>query len=114
MIGRNIHELRVKKGITLSELAKRAKISKSYLSNIERKLNKNPSIHVIEKIAAVLEVDVQLLIGHMQDNQPLEQEWLDFIEELKSLGVKKERVHEYRELIEYINWKKQQEHAKRG
>jgi XRE family transcriptional regulator, master regulator for biofilm formation len=110
MIGRNIYELRIKKGITLSELAKRANISKSYLSNIERRLNKNPSIQVIKKIAAVLDVDVHLLIGHSSKyQQPIEKEWVDFIYELKNIGVKKDRIHEYRELIEYINWKKQRE-----
>lgn len=54
MIGSNISELRKKKGMTLTELARRAKVSKSYLSNIERNLNQNPSIYVIEKIAAEL------------------------------------------------------------
>jgi XRE family transcriptional regulator, master regulator for biofilm formation len=108
MIGRNIYELRKKKGITLSELADRSKVSKSYLSNIERKLNRNPSIQVIEKIATVLEVDVKLLLSNQmeRDNTHLEKEWVEFVVELKSLGINKERIHEYRELIEFIKWKK--------
>jgi XRE family transcriptional regulator, master regulator for biofilm formation len=108
MIGRNIYELRKKKGITLSELADRSKVSKSYLSNIERKLNRNPSIQVIEKIATVLEVDVKFLLSSQleHDNTNLEKEWVEFVVELKSLGINKERIHEYRELIEFIKWKK--------
>ena len=43
MIGKNIAEIRKKRGYTLSELAELANISKSYLSNIERNINKNPS-----------------------------------------------------------------------
>ncbi|MGQ4665879.1 helix-turn-helix domain-containing protein [Metabacillus halosaccharovorans] len=39
-----ICESRKQKGLTLSEVAKQAKISKSYLSNIERNLNLNPSL----------------------------------------------------------------------
>ena len=58
MIGNNIYRIRKQRGLTLSELAKKALISKSYLSNIERNLNKNPSIQVMEKIAAVLHVDL--------------------------------------------------------
>ena len=44
MIGKNIYWLRKEKGLTLSELAERANIAKSYLSNIERNINQNPSI----------------------------------------------------------------------
>jgi XRE family transcriptional regulator, master regulator for biofilm formation len=108
MIGRNIYELRKKKGITLSELADRSKVSKSYLSNIERKLNRNPSIQVIEKIAVVLGVDVKMLLSNKleNDNTLLEKEWVEFVVELKSLGINKEKIHDYRELIEFIKWKK--------
>jgi XRE family transcriptional regulator of biofilm formation len=108
MIGKNIYELRKQKGITLSELAKRSKVSKSYLSNIERELNQNPSIQVVEKIASVLEVDVKLLLDHPQNYKAsaIEEEWVDFVAELKSAGVEKDRIHEYKELIEFIQWKK--------
>jgi XRE family transcriptional regulator, master regulator for biofilm formation len=108
MIGKNIYELRKKKGITLSELADRSKVSKSYLSNIERRLNKNPSIQVIEKIAVVLDVDVKMLLSNKLENENghLEKEWVEFVVELKSLGINKERIHEYRQLIEFIKWKK--------
>ena len=63
MIGKNIYEIRKQRGFTLSELAERAKISKSYLSNIERNINKNPSIQVIKKIAMVLEIDLKALLN---------------------------------------------------
>lgn len=108
MIGRNIYELRKRKGITLSELADRSKVSKSYLSNIERRLNQNPSIQVMEKIAVVLGVDVKMLLSNQLENEnlQLEKEWVEFVVELKSLGINKERIHEFRELIEFIKWKK--------
>ncbi|WNB92472.1 helix-turn-helix transcriptional regulator [Bacillus sp. NEB1478] len=108
MIGKNIYELRKRKGITLTELADRSKVSKSYLSNIERRLNKNPSIQVVEKIALVLDVEVKALLSNKLDSEHMEveKEWVEFVVELKSLGINKEIIHEYRELIEFIKWKK--------
>ena len=64
MIGNNIYKLRKQRGLTLSELAERAKISKLYLSNIEREINKNLSIQVINKIAVVLHVDLSILLKY--------------------------------------------------
>lgn len=110
MIGRNIHEIRKKKGLTLSELAERANISKSYLSNIERSLNKNPSIYIIKKLAVVLNIDIKELLTDLKEEtqQQLEEEWIDFIYELKESGAEKEQIHEYRTLIEFIKWKNEQ------
>jgi XRE family transcriptional regulator, master regulator for biofilm formation len=112
MIGRNIYDLRKKRGISLSELAKRSEVSKSYLSNIERSLNQNPSIQVMEKIADVLETDIKDLLkddhekkNEWKETEQIEQEWIAFIVELKRLGIKKEKIHEYKELIEFISWK---------
>ncbi len=107
MIGKNINNIRKQKGFTLSDLAKRTGISKSYLSNIERDLKKNPSIQAMEKIAAVLEVDLKTLLefgAELETNQQLEQEWLDFIYEIKKTAIDKERIHEYKILVEFIKW----------
>src|SRR5690625_3506921 len=107
MIGENIQRIRSRKGLTLSELAERADISKSYLSNIERNLNQNPSIQIIEKIASVLEVDFRMLIGinNIGDQIP-EDEWLDFVNELKESGVGTEQLKEYKTVIEFAKWQK--------
>ena len=107
MIGKNINKIRRQKGYTLSDLAKRTGISKSYLSNIERDLKKNPSIQVIEKISSVLEVDLKTLLefgADIEADEQLEQEWLDFIQELKRAAIDKDRIHEYRILVEFIKW----------
>lgn len=108
MIGSNIQELRKKKGLTLSELAERSRISKSYLSNIERNLNQNPSIHIIKKLAVVLEVDLKILLMtdiNEDTQQYIESEWFDFVNELKQSGIGKEQIHEYKTLIEFFKWK---------
>ena len=105
MIGENIQSLRKKKGMSLTVLAECADISKSYLSNIERNLNKNPSVHMIGKIAGVLEVSpIELLGLEQENNEIIEPEWIDFIYELKRSGIAKERIKEYKLLIEFINW----------
>lgn len=51
-----IREARENKNITLSKLAKRASISKSHLSNVERG-EKEPSISILIRIALALKVD---------------------------------------------------------
>lgn len=109
MIGDNILRIRKQRGLTLSELAEKALISKSYLSNIERNLNKNPSIHVIEKIAAVLHVDIQKIIYPTTENGKFntsnEEELISLIQELKGVGIDKDNVDDYKMLIEFIKWR---------
>lgn len=107
MIGKNIKKIRHRKGLTLSELAERANISKSYLSNIERNLNKNPSIQIIEKIASVLVVDYRMLIGIKENEQLPEREWLDFVKDLKDSGVCAGQLKEYKAVIEFARWQKE-------
>lgn len=107
MIGRNIYEIRMKKGLTLSELAERASISKSYLSNIERNLNQNPSIQVVKKIAHVLNIDLKVLLkteATDEYQQQQDKEWIEIINELKKSGIEKQ---EYKTLIEFIKWQNQ-------
>lgn len=108
MIGKNITEIRNQRGYTLSELAELANVSKSYLSNIERSINKNPSLDVMQRIAAVLQVDLITLLknGSEWDEQLfIEKEWLDFITELKETGIQKNEIKEYKTVIEFIRWK---------
>ncbi len=105
MIGSNICKMRKKKGLTLSELAARATISKSYLSNIERNQNNNPSIQIMERIAVALGTDLRTLIGTSQTAKQLpEIEWLNFVNELKKSGIQKEQLKELRTVIEFAEW----------
>lgn len=111
MIGKNIAEIRKRRGFTLSQLAERANISKSYLSNIERDLNRNPSLHIIEKISGVLNVDIVTLLNSEDEEIAflLEKEWIDFITELKESGIKKDQIQHYKLLIDFINWQNRNE-----
>lgn len=58
MIGDNIKRIRDSKGLGLNELARKSKISGSYLSNIEKGIKTNPSIDALEQIAKALDVEV--------------------------------------------------------
>lgn len=55
-----IREVRMSRGITLTQLAKMTRISKSHLSNIERG-EKEPTISVLVKISLALKVDIKKL-----------------------------------------------------
>lgn len=60
--GKRIKALRTERGWVLKELAPRAGISISYLSEIERG-NVNPSLDTLQAIAGALGVDTQVLIA---------------------------------------------------
>ncbi|WP_246943878.1 helix-turn-helix domain-containing protein [Bacillus pinisoli] len=109
MLGETIYTCRKKKGLTLSELAKRAKISKSYLSSIERNLNLNPSIQVVNRIAGVLDIQLDSFMNPIEKNnvQELDQDLIDLATELKETGVNKEQIEDYKTVFEFIQWKNQ-------
>lgn len=112
MIGKNIKKIRRQKGLTLTELADRAGIAKSNLSNIERNVNQNPSIHVMGKIAKVLEVDVRRLLDSEKKAvvklEKLDEEWIKLIHDIQATGMQREEIEEYKTLIEFIKWRNEQ------
>ncbi|WP_416150478.1 helix-turn-helix domain-containing protein [Salipaludibacillus sp. HK11] len=108
MIGENIIRIRKKKGLTLTELADRANIAKSNLSNIERNINENPSIKVLEKLASVLDVELMTVLGIKMvesSDHRIENEWSELVQRLKEQGVTKKDMEEYEKVFEFIEWK---------
>ncbi|GLI06374.1 transcriptional regulator [Paenibacillus tyrfis] len=101
MIGKRIQHYRKQKRISLTELANRAGVAKSYLSSIERNIQKNPSIEFLHKISAVLGVEVEALIhdvppyGYQLSLNDLE--WLQFAREANSAGIS---IHDVRHYVE--------------
>jgi DNA-binding transcriptional MerR regulator/quercetin dioxygenase-like cupin family protein len=61
-IGRRLRDLRIRKGLSLRELAGRTGLSSSYISSIERSLS-SPSVASMSKIAAELDTNVPALLG---------------------------------------------------
>ncbi|WP_425481221.1 helix-turn-helix domain-containing protein [Metabacillus lacus] len=62
MIGQKIKRLREQKGLTITELAARSGVSKSYISSMERDIKKNPSIEVLSRLSKVLQVEIGELV----------------------------------------------------
>lgn len=106
MIGKRIQQLRQSRGLSLSELAERADVAKSYLSAIERNIQGNPSIQVIEKLAAVLNVPIQTLLQDDTTDQlaALDQDWVNLARDAMNSGVSKEQ---FREWLEFQRWRGQ-------
>lgn len=104
LIGEKIKQLRTEKKMSISELAERAGVAKSYLSSIERNLQTNPSIQFIEKISTVLGTTVNDLLREEKISGPedLDNEWLKIVQEAMESGVSKEQFKEY---LEFNKWR---------
>ncbi|MBM7568003.1 helix-turn-helix domain-containing protein [Paenibacillus sacheonensis] len=104
-IGRRIQQLRMNKGMSLSELAERAEVAKSYVSNVERGLQSNPSIQFLEKVSTALDVTIHaILYGDAAENeQQLDSDWQQLLHEAMSSGISKVQ---FKEFLEFQKWKK--------
>lgn len=101
MIGERVRKFRLRKRYTLSELSEMTGISKSYLSNIERGIQKNPSLKVLSQIAANLEVSLEDLLDKDLKKKALEHEWFVFLQEVQELNITKEEFAYTLELIKF-------------
>jgi transcriptional regulator with XRE-family HTH domain len=61
--GDRLRRIREAQNCTLTDVARRAKISKAYLSQLERDGNKQPSYDVVIRLATALGVSVEELTG---------------------------------------------------
>jgi transcriptional regulator with XRE-family HTH domain len=57
-----IRQLRKQRGLTQAEIAKAAKVTKEYITMLERGQRKNPSLPILKRIAAALDVPVGRLL----------------------------------------------------
>ena len=108
MIGENLRKHRLEKGITLTELAQRSNISKSYLNSLERNIKNNPSINLVKRLANELDTDIYQIIGeekNVVESINDKEEWGRFIKEARKAGIEKDQLSQYKELIDYISWK---------
>jgi len=62
-IGRMLKTLREARGLNQVELAKKAKVTTAYVSQLEAGKKKNPSLDVLQKLARALGCDVAELLG---------------------------------------------------
>ncbi|CAG9620766.1 helix-turn-helix domain-containing protein [Sutcliffiella rhizosphaerae] len=109
MIGERIKKYREQRKMSMSELAERAGVAKSYLSSIERNLQSNPSVQFLEKVSGVLGVAVNTLLHDEKDahaKENLDYEWAILVKEAMDSGVTKDQ---FKEFLEFNKWKFNQE-----
>ncbi|MEH7384942.1 helix-turn-helix domain-containing protein [Bacillus sp. JJ1521] len=114
MIGERIKSLRRKKRYSITELAKRAGVSKSYLSYIERDVQKNPSLQFLTKIAETLDTSIEYLLGEVDGNpnkrdELFDKEWSTLLQKAIDDGLSKEDFREFQNFVRFRNWQNENE-----
>lgn len=111
MIGKRIRKLRKSKGYSLSELAEKAGVSKSYLSYLERDLQTNPSLQFLQKISVSLGTNIEYLLDGQSTSKISEQsrfvmdeEWKKLIQKAIREGMTKEDFVNYRSYLQFQKW----------
>jgi len=61
-IGRAIRRIRKSRGLTQTEVARRARVTSEYVNQLERHKRRNPTLVVLERIASALRVEVKDLL----------------------------------------------------
>jgi XRE family transcriptional regulator of biofilm formation len=102
MIGDRVKRIRKEKKMSMTELAEKAGVAKSYLSSLERNIQVNPSVQFLEKIAAVLNISLDALLNDEPDMTNLDEDWAELIKEAMNSGVSKDQ---FREFIEFNKWR---------
>lgn len=62
-LGERLRAIRKNRGLTLTQLAKRSKVSKAYLSQLENEQFSNPSSEIIVRLCNMLGVSVDRILG---------------------------------------------------
>ena len=73
-LAQRLVRLRENQGLSLSEVARRAQISKAYLSQLEHGDSKQPSYEVLDRLATALAANVEDLTGRRGAWEPSEHE----------------------------------------
>ncbi|MGD7022844.1 helix-turn-helix domain-containing protein [Rossellomorea vietnamensis] len=102
MIGERVKKLRQERKMSMTELADKAGVAKSYLSSIERNLQKNPTVQFLEKISKALDVPVDSLLYDTVEDKHIDSDWVSIVEQAMDSGISKEQ---FREFIEFNKWK---------
>ncbi|WP_416188163.1 helix-turn-helix domain-containing protein [Clostridium perfringens] len=71
MLGKKIKELRIANELTIKDLSKKTGIGQSTISELETGKAKKPRFDTLVKIANVLEVDVNYLLGNDKDDMQI-------------------------------------------
>ncbi|MDH2363758.1 helix-turn-helix domain-containing protein [Priestia megaterium] len=105
MIGDRIRTIRVQKRMTLSNLAEKANVTKSYLSNIERNISTNPTIEFVEKVALALNMKPESLLGWEKGENEISENSFLYVKKYL-LTMDDEQLVELKDYIDFILWKR--------
>ncbi|WP_282937764.1 helix-turn-helix domain-containing protein [Paenibacillus sp. RC67] len=100
MLGKRVRKLRLERGLSLSELSQASGVAKSYLSTLERNIQSNPSIQLLDKIADALDISLEQLVQPEAKEQAplLRQAWYELFEEAVNAGISREELKRFIEL----------------
>lgn len=94
MIGYRVKSLREERKMSISELSTKSGVAKSYISSLERNLQTNPTILVLEKIARILCINVDALLNEQAD-KGMDEEWIKIMQDVMGSGISKEEMREF-------------------
>ncbi|MEB2492981.1 helix-turn-helix domain-containing protein [Peribacillus frigoritolerans] len=94
MIGYRVKMLREEKKMSISELSTKSGVAKSYISSLERNLQTNPTILVLEKIATIFCINVDALLYEQVDHR-MDDEWKEIMKDIMGLGISKEEMRTF-------------------
>ncbi|MGE7182747.1 helix-turn-helix domain-containing protein [Peribacillus simplex] len=94
MIGYRVKSLREERKMSISELSTKSGVAKSYISSLERNLQTNPTILVLEKIARILCIKVDALL-YEQADKGMDEEWMAIMQDVMGSGISKEEMREF-------------------
>ncbi|MEY8756297.1 helix-turn-helix domain-containing protein [Peribacillus frigoritolerans] len=94
MIGYRVKSLREERKMSISELSAKSGVAKSYISSLERNLQTNPTILVLEKIARILCIKVDALLYERPD-KGMDEEWMEIMQDVMGSGISKEEMREF-------------------
>ncbi|MGZ9818831.1 helix-turn-helix domain-containing protein [Peribacillus simplex] len=94
MIGYRVKSLREERKMSISELSAKSGVAKSYISSLERNLQTNPTILVLDKIARILCIKVDALLNEKVD-KVMDEEWMEIMQDIMGSGISKEEMREF-------------------
>ncbi|MFE8697313.1 helix-turn-helix domain-containing protein [Cytobacillus sp. FJAT-53684] len=112
MVGMRIKRLRQELGYSINELSEKAGVSKSYLSYIERGIQRNPSLQVLSRLAKTLDTTMEDLLNQKKMDGsstefPLDDEWIKLVHEAEEQGITKEDFSYYLSFIKFTKKNKE-------
>ena len=85
-LGTRLHELRVRKAMSLQDVADAIGISKAHVWNLEKGMSDNPSMDLLLKLAELFRVRVADLVGENPAAESEAPEMVAMFRDLKSLS----------------------------